>query len=133
MKVIREIILFGLVGALGFLIDSGVLYLLKDCIGLYTGRAVSFICAVVLTWFLNRSFTFKQEKRARNLILEFTHYFMLMLIGGCFNIGVYYIMVHQSEFVNSFPIIGVAVGSIVGMFVNFISSRVMFYSKGEKR
>ncbi|MFP1981136.1 GtrA family protein [Lonsdalea quercina] len=131
MKLIKEIFLFGIVGALGFLIDSGVLYLLKSSIGLYASRVISFICAVIFTWLLNRSFTFKEKKRERKLFAEFINYSALMLIGGCFNIGVYYLMIHQSSFIQEIPIIGIAIGSIVGMFVNFVTSRIMFYSKKE--
>ncbi|MFP1732886.1 GtrA family protein [Lonsdalea quercina] len=129
MKLIKEIFLFGVVGALGFLIDSGVLYLLKSSIGLYASRVISFICAVIFTWLLNRSFTFREKKKERKLSSEFINYFALMLIGGCFNIGVYYTMIQQSAFVQNMPVIGIAIGSIVGMIVNFITSRVMFYSK----
>jgi putative flippase GtrA len=128
MKVIKEVIAFGLVGALGFLIDAGVLYVLKSSLGLYLSRAISFFCAVIVTWLLNRSLTFKGEKRERKLVLEFIHYMVLMLIGGAFNVGVYYLMVHQSELVKVYPVIGVAAGSIVGMLVNFSTSRIMFYS-----
>jgi len=129
MKVIKEIIVFGLVGALGFMIDAAVLYLLKSSLGLYLGRAISFFCAVIVTWILNRSLTFKGEKRKRRLVFEFMHYMVLMLIGGLFNVGTYYLMVHQSELVKIYPIIGVAAGSIIGMFVNFSTSRLMFYAK----
>lgn len=129
IKLIREVIFFGMVGALGFLIDAGVLYLLKSSLGLYVGRAVSFFCAVFITWVLNRTLTFKGKKRERKVFGEFMHYLFLMLIGGMFNVGTYYLMLHQSELVKAFPVIGVAAGSIIGMFVNFSTSRLMFYSK----
>ncbi|MFU9138978.1 GtrA family protein [Erwinia tasmaniensis] len=129
MKTFKEVVLFGIVGTLGFIIDAGVLYFLKSIVGLYVGRVVSFICAVIITWFFNRNFTFKEVKSKRNPVVELLNYASLMLIGGFFNIGVYYIMIHQSVLVKNIPLIGVAVGSIVGMFVNFISSRLMFYSQ----
>ena len=79
MKVVRELVLFGLVGVIGFLVDSGVLYLLKSSMGLYYGRLVSFFCAVLTTWILNRYLTFSQRASGLSLIHEFSRYFGLML------------------------------------------------------
>ncbi|MDR0780779.1 MAG: GtrA family protein, partial [Pseudomonadales bacterium] len=55
---IRQFIIFGIVGASAFLVDTAVLYLLKDALGLYVGRGVSFVVATVFTWLVNRSVTF---------------------------------------------------------------------------
>lgn len=129
MKVIKELFLFGFAGALGFLVDAGILYLMKPFIGLYFGRLVSFFGAVVVTWVFNRSVTFAKNKRERNIFSEFFHYFSLMIIGGLFNLAVYYFLIHKFQFFTLYPVAAVAMGSVAGMAVNFLSSRIMFYGK----
>ncbi len=63
-KVARELFFFIFAGTIGFLVDTGVLYLVKAQCGLYWGRAISFLCAASVTWILNRSRTFQVDTRA---------------------------------------------------------------------
>ncbi len=51
---------FAVVGAVGFLVDAGVLTALVNGLGAnpYAARAVSFPAAVTATWWLNRRWTF---------------------------------------------------------------------------
>jgi len=119
--------LFGVAGILGFLVDAGVLYLLKDYLGLYVARVFSFASAVFVTWLFNRSITFSGRHSAYNLRQEFVAYFGLMLLGGCVNYGVYFWLVYSSEFVVSYPVVGVAVGSIAGMLVNLLTSKYFLF------
>ena len=131
MKVVRELVLFGLVGVIGFLVDSGVLYLLKSSMGLYYGRLVSFICAVLTTWILNRHLTFSQRASGLSLIHEFSRYFGLMLGGGVVNYVTYALLVYFVEFVASQPVWGVAAGSCAGMLVNYLTARFLVF-RGRK-
>lgn len=125
---IKKILLFGCVGGLGFIVDSAVLYLLKSVLGLYGARGVSFIVAVFATWLLNRSITFK-ERRYHYWYQEFAYYFLYMILGGLINIGVYMFLVTISTTINQYPIIGVAIGSIAGMVVNYLSSRFLIFKE----
>ena len=50
MKALRELFWFGVAGTLGFVVDTGVLYLLKGWMGLVVGRLFSFLAAVFATW-----------------------------------------------------------------------------------
>ncbi|AFE57945.1 GtrA family protein [Rahnella aceris] len=128
-KIIRELFFFGLVGTVGFLVDVGILYLLKPLIGLYFGRAFSFLSAVFITWLFNRLYTFKDRETNKTLLFEFAHYLSYMLAGGAINLGSYYLLIHQVRFINEQPVYAVAFGSLAGMLVNFISSRFFLYSK----
>ena len=61
MRLIRDSISFGLVGFLGLLVDVIVLYCLVRFIGLFYGRAASFLVAVLTTWLLNRRLVFRER------------------------------------------------------------------------
>jgi putative flippase GtrA len=131
MKVIRELILFGIVGVIGFFADTGVLYLLKSTLGLYYARIISFITAVAVTWILNRNITFKQRVSSLSLSREFSHYFGMMLGGGFVNYLTYALLVYFFEHVAHEPIWGVAAGSLAGMAVNFLLARFFIFRSSD--
>jgi putative flippase GtrA len=123
----REIVLFGLIGAIAFAVDVGVLYLLKSSLGVYWGRAVSFVCAVFVTWLLNRNITFKVRSSGLSLFTEFARYFFVMLGGGSVNYLVYAVLVTVSVSVAAQPVWGVAAGSCAGLLFNFTLARCFVF------
>ena len=127
MKVVRELVLFGLVGVAGFLVDSGILYLLKSTLGLYYGRLFSFVSAVLTTWILNRHLTFSERASGLSLSNEFSRYLGLMLGGGVVNYVSYALLVYYVEQVARQPVWGVAVGSYAGMLVNYLLARFFIF------
>ncbi|ABR74542.1 GtrA family protein [Actinobacillus succinogenes] len=118
---IHQFLVFGISGILGFVVDTSILYLFKDSLGLYQGRLLSFTAAVITTWLFNRTITFKTKKE-RNIAIEFLYYFFAMIIGGLVNLISYYISLRY-QLIITYPILGVAIGSITGMLINFISSK----------
>ena len=129
MIVLKELFLFGLVGLVGFLVDAGVLYLLKSTLGLYFGRLVSFVCAVFATWVLNRLLTFRHRFSGLSLKHEFGRYFVMMLGGGLVNYLSYALLVYSVEAIANQPIWGVAVGSLAGMMVNYLLAKFFVFQK----
>lgn len=127
-KVFKEVLKFGSVGIAGFIVDTAVLYVFKDTFGLYYSRLLSFLLAVSTTWVLNRTITFSELKTHHgNLWLEFFHYFSLMSLGGVINIATYSSAITSSQFIESYPVIGIAIGSLAGMSFNFITSKIFIY------
>ena len=127
MKSIRVIVLFAISGAIGFAVDSVILYLLKGSLGLYYARGVSFFCAVFATWLVNRKITFKGRKSGLSKRQEFSRYLALMLGGGLVNYLVYAALIGRFAIARNWPVIGVAAGSLAGMGINLISSRFLIY------
>ncbi len=129
MIVFRELFIFGLVGVVGFIVDAGVLYLCKSVLGLYIGRLVSFVCAVFVTWLLNRQFTFRQRESGLSLTREFGRYFVSMLGGGVVNYTTYALLVYFVTIITMQPVWGVAAGSLAGMMVNYLLAKFFVFSK----
>ena len=128
----RNIFRFGCVGVVGFLVDAGALYLLLQLgLGFYAGRAISFLLATLATWSLNRTFTFKARRAlpAQSLLREFGKYLLAMSAGGCLNYLTYCFVISLLPHAPVSPLIGVAVGSIAGLFVNFTAARFWVYRK----
>ncbi len=130
MAVRRQFLYFSFVGILGFIVDASVLYLVMKYLGagLYSGRILSYIAAATATWALNRRFTFNTHHNS-NLLSEWFKFLSANSVGGGVNYFTYMILVTVSTFVSTWPIIGVAMGSISGLIVNFNLSRRFVFAK----
>lgn len=124
----RQMLSFSTIGVIGFLVNAGVLYVaLFFGLGLYAGRAVSYLAAVSLTWLLNRRYTFGRAS-GNNKLHEWARFAVSQLSGATINLGAYALLVHASPLVARNPVIGVAVGSLSGLLVNFSVARAyVFY------
>lgn len=83
---------FGAVGAFSTLFDFGILNILISTVGIATGvgyslfKAISFICANVASYFLNRYWTFGIQRSAN--VKEFGQFFIVSVIGFILNVAI---------------------------------------------
>jgi putative flippase GtrA len=114
---------FGVVGSIGFVVDTAVLYGgLWLGLGLYLGRALSYVAAATTTWALNRAWTFRGQGRGSPL-QQWAVFLAVNLVGFACNYGTYAALVASVPTVAQHPVIGVAAGSLAGMIGNFLLSR----------
>lgn len=120
---------FAVVGFVGYLVDAGITILLSLVMSPYIARVPGFVFAALTTWGLNRVFTFGTDtSRYENLRNEFVHYLGLMLGGLVVNYSVYTAWIY---YVEDFPLklpVGVALGSLSGMVINFVLSKKYIYT-----
>jgi putative flippase GtrA len=121
---------FALVGTAGFLVDWAVLSMALAILGLdfYTGRLLSFLCAATFTWAANRQFTFRladKDKPGR----QWRRFVAVNLVGGLMNYGIYVALVYSLAVAQSWPVIGIAAGSIAGLAWNYTGSRLLVFNK----
>ena len=85
MLTMTRLFRFAVGGVVGFVVDSGVLYVLI-AFGLnpYAARVPSFLAAATSTWLVNRYWTFADRRGARRSA-EWTRYLAAMLAGGVVN------------------------------------------------
>lgn len=126
MKVGKEFLSFVVVGAIGFGVDLGVLYLLAPYLGWYGARVVSFIAAATATWVLNRHFTFRERRSGASILREYAHYLLTMVGGALVNYAAYVLTLHWVGGPLA-PALGVAIGSCAGLVVNFLSARHLVF------
>lgn len=118
---------FGIAGAIGFGVDVAVLYLAMAAgADFYLGRGISFLCAVFATWQVNRNFAFRSSGSI-SLWKEWWRYLLAMLGGGVVNYACSAVAVVLIPPGPLAPMLAVAVGSIAGMSVNFISSKLFVF------
>ncbi|WP_432711235.1 GtrA family protein [Paraburkholderia acidicola] len=125
----NQFIRFAIAGVIGFIVDASVLYLALACgLGLFAGRAVSFIAAVWVTWRINRRHTFR-ERAERSAWAEWWRYLLSMLGGASVNYAAYSAVVLTLHGWRLVPLFAVACGSVAGLFVNFFVAKRWAFKK----
>jgi putative flippase GtrA len=118
-----EILRFGTVGTLGFLVDAGVLTAaIALGAGPWVGRALSYLAAATATYALNRAWTFR-HRAGQGGARQWGLFVLLNLVGFAANYGTYAALLAGTELVARHPVLGVAAGSIAGLGANFTLSR----------
>ena len=130
-KLLAEFLRFGVVGTIGFVVDTTVLYAgLALGLGLYGGRAISYLVAATTTWALNRAWTFRGRGDGP-VHRQWALFLVVNLVGFAMNYGTYAALIAFVPMVAAHPVLGVAAGAIAGMFGNFVLSRqLVFGTKG---
>jgi putative flippase GtrA len=119
---------FVVVGAIGFLIDAGILTLLMTGFELdhYSARAISFTVAVTFTWYMNRRWVFEKSTASMSG-REYSSYIVVQVIGALINLSVFVAVIEIVPSLTNIPVIPLAVGAIAALLFNFsASSRFVF-------
>lgn len=115
-------------GAVGFIVDAGVLTLLVNGFDWnhYTGRLVSFALAVTVTWLLNRTWVFDRTANAQT---EYARYFSVQGIGAIINLGTYVGAIEVAPNLAQVPIIPLAIGAVLALGFNFLASKFFVFDQ----
>jgi putative flippase GtrA len=125
--------LFALVGTLGFAVDVAVLYAAAPLLGWYLGRVASFLAAATATWHFNRRWTFADaDTPARDGLRPYLRYLGSMLAGAALNYAVYAATLHYLPFEHA-AALGVALGSIAGLGLNFLAAHFLIFAPPRPR
>lgn len=123
---------FALVGVAGFCVDYGVLHSLVAFAGMnpIAARFISFPVAVVATWLLNRSFTFRGPS-AHGPVRQAVYYVAVQCAGGVANIAVYSAALVLAPVLRHYLPIALAFGSAAGLCVTFAGSKYIAFRPAE--
>lgn len=129
-KISRSFAWFVVAGSLAFLVDVGVLALLRNVLGVYAARVVSFWLAATLTWLINRNLSFAGRKASGNMLSEYLRYLLLVLGGGAVNLAVYSLLAWCFVQTPLWLTVYVAIGTLAGMGINYLGmSRLLYRHK----
>lgn len=119
---------FGMVGVVGLVVDTAVLYALIYGAGLgpYTARVASFLAAATTTWALNRCFTFRGD-HPEPIHHQWAKFIAANTFGGLVNYAVYAGLIASGDPFAAHPVLAVAAGSLAGMFFNFAASKKLVF------
>ena len=116
----RQMLIFGIVGTIGFAVNAVALQIALLAFGPITAQFIAFPFAVTATWWLNRRYTFRSELPWRR---EWMRYVTANFIGWIVMNGTYVALVVSSTFIHAHPVIALAAGSLAGMTFNFAVSK----------
>jgi putative flippase GtrA len=121
---VGQVLRFGIVGGLGFILDAGILRtLVYFGASPFASRIASLAAAVTFTWILNRSMTFAARKPPS--WREFGAYVLSSLLGLLINYGLY-----SGAVLLHLPLLmALAIGTIAGSVFNFFRYRVLLSDK----
>jgi putative flippase GtrA len=126
----RRLARFMVVGGVGFVVDASVLTVLVSFgnMGLYSSRAVSFLLAVSVTWYMNRVWTFQttDNKRHRQ---EYVRYILVQVVGALINLGIYVYCIETIPKMADYPVLPLMIGAVVALMFNYLFSRKLVFVK----
>ncbi|MEI7500534.1 MAG: GtrA family protein [Bacteroidota bacterium] len=87
-----KFIKFSLVGFSGVFVDFGITFFCKEFLKIqkYVANTFGFVMAATSNYFMNRIWTFHSTNP--NIMLEFTRFFIIALIGLCINLIIIWAM-----------------------------------------
>ncbi|WP_240797158.1 GtrA family protein [Vibrio tasmaniensis] len=124
----NRVVLFGLVGSVGFIVDAmafGILFNFID-LELMNARAIAFFVAATTTWFGNRQFTFSFAIKT-NPFHQWQKFMVTACISAVPNLATFKVCVSILGSEGGMVFISLLIGVLVGMISNFcLSSRWVF-------
>jgi putative flippase GtrA len=146
-KTVLQFLKFAVIGVLNTATDLCLLNIMvflsasTDGIGYTIQKAISALCAVVVSYFLNKNWAF-DDKNSENSIKKFSAFFMVSLTGMVINVGtasavVFFLkplvdsalnnpdLLNDTVWVN----LGALAGTAVSMIFNFIGYKIHVFKK----
>ncbi len=123
-KLIKQIIKFGIVGVIAFIVDYGTLVILKELfnINLFISTEIAFIISVIVNYILSIKFVFDVKNKNNNFI----PFIILSFIGLLLTELIMYIGVDKIEI--NYLIVKI-VATIIVMVFNFITRKILLENK----
>jgi putative flippase GtrA len=127
VALLAQFMQFGVVGVIGFTVDTAVVYALQAPAGLYIAGTAAYCVAVTVTWWVNRIWTFRSVSTVGPVHHQWVRYAIANLPGLVLNLGTYFALIAGSPFCAAYPVVAVGAGAIAGMFANFTLSRALVF------
>lgn len=123
-NLIKQIMRFGVVGVISFLVDYGILYVLTEKANIYylLSAGISFTVSVVINYLLSMSWVFKSNKKKRGKKEEFIIFIVLSLGGLLLNQVMMYVFV---DYMNVYYLLAKIVATAIVMIYNFTSRKLI--------
>ena len=128
----QELIRFGIVGSIAFLIDASILAALVHWLNWspFSSRVVSMGIAILFTWRVHRHWTFA-DGRIRPALHQSVLHGTFQLITVSMNYAVFSALVLTGGVWCAYPALAVVAGSLSAMVVSYLlSKRITFADPG---
>jgi putative flippase GtrA len=126
IRTLVQFFMFGSVGLVGFVLDTGTVYGLRRQLGLYGAGLLAYFVAATGTWLLNRIWTFR-GLGSGPIHRQWARFLAANALGFVLNRGTYVLLVTFVALCAAQPVFATFAGAVAGMFVNFNLSRTMVF------
>jgi putative flippase GtrA len=123
-----QLLAFGVVGTIGFVVNAAVVYLARGQAGPYAAGLLAWLVAATVTWWLNRVWTFRSGGVA-GAAAQWLRFLMANTVGFALYFITYAGLIAFSTLCARLPIVAVGAGSCAGMAANFVFSRELVFSR----
>lgn len=115
---------FTLIGAVGFVVDGGLLTILFHLLNIdpIISRVFSFGIAASATWLLNRRLNFHTHLK-KNKLSEWRNYLLATSAGASINFVIYVFLISSSILMAEYPLLPFAIGSAIALLFNYFACR----------
>ena len=120
----QQLFRFLQVGAIGFAVDAGLLWVLIYQVGMspISARAISVVLAVIATFILNSRYTFAVRAQGSMMV----RYVVVQALGAAINFGIYSWLILYGPLEN-YPLVALLVGAAVSTVSNFGLARIYVF------
>jgi putative flippase GtrA len=121
----QQFLKFSLVGGVGFVVDAGSYFVLTHYLGggLVSSRFVSSLVLGMTTTFLLNNFMTFRGHGSGSIFGRYLKFAAANIIGNLLNVGTHAALVESLALFHRIPLLGVVVGTIVGLIFNFTGSK----------
>jgi len=126
IRTLVQFLMFGAVGAFGWVLDTATVYALRAELGLYGAGVVAYFVAASGNWLLNRIWTFRGSGSGA-MHRQWARFLAANGVGFVLNRGTYAVLVTFVAVCAAQPAYATAAGALAGMFVNFSLSRAIVF------
>lgn len=126
-KLSKNFIKFCLVGSIGFIVEAIIIETIKFLLPIFLiyVRLLSFPCALLVTWILNRMFVFESKNSKTKEIIKYT---FIQTTGAFLNIAIYTTLLITNSFFKEYPVIALGIGSGVALISNYTFSKFWVFN-----
>lgn len=128
-RLVERFVKWSVVGVIGAVVDYTILIALVELVRLYAlmAQAISFTCAVVNNYILNRTWTFSDIKH-KGLAVQFMQFFIVSTLGLLTRTVIFYILL---EWLGIWYRVAWAIAIIVVLVWNFFANLVWTFREAE--
>ena len=123
-KLPNQILRFGVVGTLGFIVNAGIVEILQGSLPPVRSQVIAFPIAATCTWALNRRYTF--QKTTRPAHQEWVHYVSSNIVAWTVNNAICAYALWRVTLAQQHPALAVALGSLAGMLFSFTAAKSLY-------
>lgn len=126
---------FAVIGGIGFCVDAGILTVMVSVLhhDVYLSRLLSFLCASLTTWSLNRIFVFHGSIRRHSKASEYIRYLIVQIGGALINLTVFFALIQLFPGLKAIPVIPLAFGAAIAMLFNFTCINKWVYAEEQHK